>query len=181
MFLVLQSVMTGESVSPPLAAGGGGGGLSPDVMGASGCGTCCTAAAGDRTATGTESSVAVCSCQLAAAASLPPHYASRSTPATTTVYTPYPSTDQNPYPSIDTSSFYPHLVSTTTVVAVNVGTRCPYINGLPLLVGNYARQVLLPIAWNYIWPIEEEKEIIELTSSLKIFYTISEISVLKFW
>lgn len=111
-FFSFQSVMTGESVSPPLAAGGGGGGLSPDVMGASGCGTCCTAAGGDRTgAGGTESAVAVCSCQLAAAASLPPHYASRTTPATTAVYTPYPSTDQNPYPSIDTSSFYPHLVS----------------------------------------------------------------------
>lgn len=105
--------MTGESVSPPLAASGGGGGLSPDVMGAAGCGTCCTAAgapAGDRA--GSESAVAVCSCQLAAAASLPPHYAShRSTPAAPAVYAPYPSTDQNPYPSIDTSSFYPHLVS----------------------------------------------------------------------
>jgi len=105
--------MTGESVTPPLAAGGGAGGLSPDVMGAAGCGTCCTAAGvtGDRA--GSESAVAaVCSCQLAAAASLPPHYAShRSTPATTAVYAPYPSTDQNPYPSIDTSSFYPHLVS----------------------------------------------------------------------
>jgi hypothetical protein len=64
---------------------------------------------------------AVCSCQLAAAASLPPHYAShRSTPATTAVYAPYPSTDQNPYPSIDTSSFYPHLVS---VVRISV-TQC---------------------------------------------------------
>ncbi|XP_022165655.1 homeobox protein caupolican-like isoform X2 [Myzus persicae] len=109
-----QSAMTAESVSPPLAAGGGGGGLSPDVMGAAGCGTCCTAATvgggtGDRNA-GSESAVAVCSCHLAAAASLPPHYAShRSTPATTAVYAPYPSTDQNPYPSIDTSSFYPHL------------------------------------------------------------------------
>lgn len=115
-----QSVMTGESVSPPLAAGGGGGGLSPDVMGAAGCGTCCTAAGvpgggtGDRS--GSESAVAVCSCQLAAVASLPPHYAShRSTPATTAVYAPYPSTDQNPYPSIDTSSFYPHLVSLKNV------------------------------------------------------------------
>ncbi|XP_025190530.1 homeobox protein caupolican-like isoform X2 [Melanaphis sacchari] len=109
-----QSAMTAESVSPPLAAGGGGGGLSPDVMGAAGCGTCCTAGTvaggtGDRTA-GSESAVAVCSCHLAAAASLPPHYAThRSTPATTAVYAPYPSTDQNPYPSIDTSSFYPHL------------------------------------------------------------------------
>lgn len=104
--------MTGESVSPPLAAGGGGGGLSPDVMGAAGCGTCCTAAGGVGDRVGSESAVAVCSCQLAAAASLPPHYAShRSTPATTAVYAPYPSTDQNPYPSIDTSSFYPHLVS----------------------------------------------------------------------
>lgn len=113
--------MTAESVSPPLAAGGGGGGLSPDVMGAAGCGTCCTAASvgggtGDRNA-GSESAVAVCSCHLAAAASLPPHYAShRSTPATTAVYAPYPSTDQNPYPSIDTSSFYPHLVSFKTML-----------------------------------------------------------------
>ena len=112
--------MTAESVSPPLAAGGGGGGLSPDVMGAAGCGTCCTAATvggvtGDRNG-GSESAVAVCSCHLAAAASLPPHYAShRSTPATTAVYAPYPSTDQNPYPSIDTSSFYPHLVSFKTI------------------------------------------------------------------
>jgi len=121
MFLFSQSAMTAESVSPPLAAGGGGGGLSPDVMGAAGCGTCCTAGtigggSGDRTA-GSESAVAVCSCHLAAAASLPPHYAShRSTPATTAVYAPYPSTDQNPYPSIDTSSFYPHLVSFTTII-----------------------------------------------------------------
>ncbi|XP_050521367.1 homeobox protein caupolican-like isoform X3 [Daktulosphaira vitifoliae] len=99
-----QSVMTGDSVSPPLAAGGGGaGGLSPDAMGAAGCGTCCTAA-GDRGA-GSESAV-VCSCQLTAAAS---HYASRTTPASAAVYTPYPSTDQNPYASIDTSTFYPHL------------------------------------------------------------------------
>ncbi|XP_050433119.1 homeobox protein caupolican isoform X2 [Adelges cooleyi] len=104
-----QSVMTGESVSPPLAAGGGGtGGLSPDAMGAAGCGTCCTAGA-DRGGAGSESAMAMCSCQLTAAASLPSHYASRSTPAATAVYTPYPSTDQNPYPSIDTSSFYPHL------------------------------------------------------------------------
>lgn len=120
LFLFSQSAMTAESVSPPLAAGGGGGGLSPDVMGAAGCGTCCTAGTvgagtGDRTA-GSESAVAVCSCHLAAAASLPPHYAShRSTPATTAVYAPYPSTDQNPYPSIDTSSFYPHLVSSSTI------------------------------------------------------------------
>lgn len=113
LFLFSQSVMTGgESVSPPLAAGGGGGGLSPDVMGAAGCGTCCTAVGGAGDRAGSESAVAVCSCQLAAAASLPPHYAGhRSTPATTAVYAPYPSTDQNPYPSIDTSSFYPHLVS----------------------------------------------------------------------
>lgn len=123
LFLFSQSAMTAESVSPPLAAGGGGGGLSPDVMGAAGCGTCCTAATvggvtGDRNA-GSESAVAVCSCHLAAAASLPPHYAShRSTPATTAVYAPYPSTDQNPYPSIDTSSFYPHLVSFKTVYTI---------------------------------------------------------------